>query len=160
MFNCLNNDSKIQLRQNIKQHRQKLLQYLENTDDTVLKPKIKLISNNIEKSNLKSKRKTRSSITVKQLHPNVKVNIQEEPLSNFGLKLEPLPCIEIKDPEPSPVIVKKLKEQLIEELNYSSSSQENDDNISVGNNEDWIENFQTHNENDSSDKSKENCKYL
>ncbi|CAI6373234.1 unnamed protein product [Macrosiphum euphorbiae] len=58
------------MRLNIKQHRQKLLQYLENTNDTFLKPKIKLISNDIEKSNINHnyKRKTRSS-TVKQL-PN------------------------------------------------------------------------------------------
>jgi len=59
------------MRLNIKRHRQKLLQYLENTNDTFLKPKIKLISNDLEKSNLNHnyKRKTRSSVTVKQL-PN------------------------------------------------------------------------------------------
>ncbi|XP_060857642.1 uncharacterized protein LOC132935187 [Metopolophium dirhodum] len=152
MLKCLNDDSKIQMRLNIKQHRQKLLQYLENTNDTVLKPKIKLISNDIEKSNLNHnvKRRTRSSITVKQLQPNVKVKIKEEPLSNFELKLEPLPNIEIKDPEPSPVIIKKLKEQLIEEeLYYSSSSEEIGNNISVGN----TENFQSHNDNDSNNSS-------
>jgi len=227
------------MRLNIKQHRQKLLKYLENTNDTVLRPKIKLVSNNIEKSNLnqnvipkiasgpelqtpkplptikvtnyKNKStirvktyervinntkpkipevltdsyiknyKTRSSNTVNQLHPNFKVNIQKEPLSNFQLRLKPLPKIEIKDPEPPPVI-KKLKEQLLEELLDSSSSEEIDDNISVGNNEDWNDIYQTHNgsdvdESDSSNLSlmesisydeytqlvnanKEECKYL
>ena len=176
MAKCLNNDSKIQMRLNIKRHRQKLLQYLENTDDTVLKPKIKSISKDIEKSNLNhnDKRKTRSSVTVKQLQPNVKVKIKEEPLSNFELKLEPLPNIEIKDLEHTkPVILKKLKGQLIEEELYNSS-EEIGDNIYVGN----IENVQPHNENDcnntsiieevkyygqkqlANDKSKKKCKYL
>jgi len=261
MLNCLSNDSKMQLRLNIKQHRQKLLQYLENTNDTVLMPKIKLVSNDIEKSNLNynvkpkiasittaqapkilptikitsygnkpaiqvkkyeavintkpknsevltdnninntiKKYQTRSSttlnqssttlnqssttlnqssITVNQLPPNIKVNIQDEPLSNIQLKRKPLPNIEIKDPEPKPAI-KKLKEQLIEELFDSSSSEEIDDDISVGNNDDWNEFYETHREsdvgdNDSSnlrlmksgghkllanDISKEKCKYL
>ncbi|XP_003243147.1 uncharacterized protein LOC100571318 [Acyrthosiphon pisum] len=150
MSKCLNNDSKIQMRLNIKRHRQKLLQYLENTNDTVLKPKIKLISNDIEKSNLNHNvnRKTRSSITVKQLQPNVKVKTKEEPLSNFELKLEPLPNIKIKDLEPSSDSIKKLREQLIKEELYDGlSSEENGDNssdISVG----TTEHFQLHNEND------------
>jgi len=342
MLNCLSSDSKMQLRLNIKRHRQKLLQYLENTNDTVLKPKIKLVSNDIEKSNLNhnvkpkiasntevetpkfiptikitsyrnkptihvktyeavintepnnpevltdnnikkyqtrssitenqlppnikaniqdevltdnnikkyqtrssitenqlppnikvniqdevltdnninnnvkkyqtrssitvnqlppnikvniqdevltdnninnnvKKYQTRSSINVNQLPPNIKVNIQDEPLSNFQLKPKPLPIIEIKDPEPPTSMIKKLKEQLIEELfDDSSSSEEIDDNISVGNNDDWNEIYQIHNgsdvdENDSSnlrlmevdghkqlanDISKEKCKYL
>jgi len=134
-----------------------------------------LTDNNIKKY------KTRSSITVNQLPPNMKVNIQDEPISNFELKLKPLPNIEIKDPEP-PVIIKKLKEQLIEELLDSSTSEEIEDNISVGNNDDWNDIYQKHNvidvdENDSSnlrlteavgydahkqlanDISKEKCKY-
>ncbi|XP_001950163.2 uncharacterized protein LOC100162746 [Acyrthosiphon pisum] len=211
MLNCLSNDSKMQMRLNIKRHRQKLLQYLENTNDTVIKPKIKLVSNDIEKSNLNhnvkptiasntevqtpkiiptikitnyrnkptihvktyeavintkpndpevltynniKKYKTRSSITANQLPPNIKVNIKDEPLSSFQLKQKPLPNIEIKDPK-SPPAIKKLKEQLIAELFDSSSSEENDDNISVGNNDNWNEIYQTHNgsdvdENDSS----------
>ncbi|KAL4152673.1 hypothetical protein QTP88_000506 [Uroleucon formosanum] len=172
MLKCLNNDSKIQMRLNIKRHRQKLLQCLENTNDTFLKPKIKLISNDLEKFNLNHnvKRKTRSSIPVNQLQPNVRVNKQYEPLSNVELKLEPSPNIKIKKSEPPSVTLKKLKEQLIEEqcyssssdeieLCYSSSSEENDDNISVGNNEDWNEHFQTHNENDSDNSSIIEVKY-
>ncbi|KAL4130633.1 hypothetical protein QTP88_008054 [Uroleucon formosanum] len=226
MLKCLSNDSKMQMRQNIKQHRQKLLQYLENTNDTVLMPRIKLVSNNLEKCNLndniKSKDasstetetpkiipsikitnyrnkshirvktyqpviktkpknievlpddlqiyKIRSNVTVSHLPPNLKVNIQKEPLtsiklrpkpsSKVELKQKPLPNIEIKDPgpPPPPVIVKKLKEQLIEELFDSSSSEEIDDNISVGNDDDWNEIYRIHNgsnldENDSSNSS-------
>ncbi|XP_060868134.1 uncharacterized protein LOC132943253 [Metopolophium dirhodum] len=217
MLNCLSNDSKMQMRLNIKRHRQKLLQYLENTNDTVLKPKIKLVSNDIEKSNLNhnvkpiiasntevqtpkllptikitnyrnkpiiqvktyeavidtkpknpevltdnniKKYKTRSSITVNQLPPNIKVNIQDEPISNFKLKLKPLPNIEIKDPEPPPVIVKKLKEQLIEELFDSSSSEEIDDNISVGNNDDWNEIYQTHEKSDVDENDSRNVRLI
>lgn len=192
MLNCLDNDNKIQMKQNIQLHRQKLLQFLEKINDTVIRPKIKLVSNDIEKIasttefqkpkltqstisinkdksrirvkphepvlNTKAKNiedltgidvkkgKTRSSNTVNQLQPNNKINKREEPLSNVKLKLEPLSSIEIRDPKP-PVIVKKLKEQLIEELFDSSSSEEIDDDISVGNNDDWDEIYQTHNEN-------------
>jgi len=166
------------MRLNIKRHRQKLLRHLKRINDTVYEPKIKLISKNLEKANLihNVKRKIRSSSTVNQLQPNVKVNKQDEPLSNVELKPEPLRNIKIKKSEPE--ILKKLKEQLIEEQYNSSSSEETDDNISVGNNEYWDENFQTHNENDSdnssiieevkynrqeqlaNDKSKEKCEYL
>lgn len=194
---CLNADSKVQMRLNIKLHRQKLLQCLEKSNDTVLKPKIKLVSNNLEKFNLnhnvkpkitsstelinskleptkvtnhktrstvqrkqfkpviitKEKNlltnvdiknyKTRSSITLNQLQPNIKVNIKAElPISNVELKQTPIPIIEKKDPEPPEPIFKKLKEQLIEELyNSSSSSEDIDDNISVGSNEDWNDFF-------------------
>ncbi|XP_060851140.1 uncharacterized protein LOC132929653 [Rhopalosiphum padi] len=201
---CLNNDSKMQMRLNIKRHRQKLLQYLENTNDTVLKPKIKLVSNNLEKFNsnhnvkpkiafstellnskleptkiinhktrstvrLKQlkpiittkekkrevvtsvdikKYKTRSSDTLNQLQPNIIVNVQAElPSSNIELKQKSISNSEIINP-PEPII-KKLKEQLIEELyNSSSESEDIDDNISVGSNEDWSEIFPTDNKSD------------
>jgi hypothetical protein len=200
---CLNNDSKMQMRLNIKRHRQKLLQYLENTNDTILKPKIKLVSNNLEKFNLNhnvkpkiafstkllntkleptkirnhktrstvqlkqlkpiittkekkhevvtsvdiKKYKTRSSDTLNQLQPNI-VNVQAElPSSNIELKQKSISTSEIINP-PEPII-KKLKEQLIEELyNSSSESEDIDDNISVGSNEDWSEVFPTDNKSD------------
>lgn len=44
-----NNESKRQMRLNIIRHRQKLLKYLENINDTVLKPKIKLDPIDLEK---------------------------------------------------------------------------------------------------------------
>ncbi|KAL5238785.1 hypothetical protein ACI65C_006195 [Semiaphis heraclei] len=113
--------------------------------------------------------KTRSSLPVNQLQSKFKSNIQEEPLLIVEFKSEPLPGpnIEIKDPEPNietdnpepPITKKKLKEQLIEELledDSSSFEEEIEDNISVGNNEDWNETYQTHidsNENDSSNSS-------
>ncbi|XP_026819843.1 uncharacterized protein LOC113558550 isoform X2 [Rhopalosiphum maidis] len=165
---CLNNDSKIQMRLNIQRHRQKLLQYLQNSNDTFLKPKIKLVSNSLERINSNHKikpkiarstellnrkleptknrnHKTRSTDTLNQLQPNIKVNVQAElPLSNIELKQKSISNNEIIDP-PEPII-KKLKEQLIEELyNSSSESEDIDDNISVGSNEDWSEIFQTDN---------------
>ncbi|KAL5243413.1 hypothetical protein ACI65C_010823 [Semiaphis heraclei] len=104
--------------------------------------------------------KTRSSLPVNQLQSN----IQEEPLLNVEFKPEPLPRpnIEKKDPEPNiktgdpepPITIKKLKEQLIEELledNSSSSEEEIEDNISVGSNEDWNEVYQTHIDSDEND---------
>jgi len=189
---CLNDDSKIQMRLNIKLHRQKLLQCLEKSNDTVLKPKIKLVSNNLEKFNLNpnvkpkiasstelisskleptkvtnhkttstvqqkqfkpvittkeknlevltsvdtKKYKTRSSVTLNQIQPNIKVNIQAElPISNFELIPTLIPTIEKKDPEPPEPVLKKLKEQLIEELYNISSSDDIDDCISVGSHE-------------------------
>ncbi|KAE9543247.1 hypothetical protein AGLY_003158 [Aphis glycines] len=197
---CLNDDSKVQMRLNIKLHRQKLLQCLEKSNDTVLKPKIKLVSNNLEKFNLNhnvkpkiapstelinskleptkvtnhrtrstvqqkqlkpvittkeknvdiKKHKTRSSVTLNQLKPNIKVNIKAElPISNVELKPTPIPIIEKKDPESPEPIIKKLKEQLIEELyNSSSSSEDIDDNISVGSNEDWNDFFDSNSTSD------------
>jgi len=192
------------MRLNIKRHRQKLLQYLENSNDTIIKPKIKLVSNNLEKFNLNhnvkpkiafsnellnskleptkisnhktrstvrlkqlkpiittkdkkpevvtgvdiKKYKTRSSDTLNQLQPNIKVNVLSElPSSNTELKRKSISTNEILDP-PEPII-KKLKEQLIEELyNSSSESEDIDDNISVGSNEDWSEVFPTDNKSD------------
>jgi len=228
------------MRLNIKLHRQKLLQCLEKSNDTILKPKIKLVSNNLEKFNLNhnvkpkiasstelinsklkptkvtnhrtrstvqqkqfkpvittkeknlevlknvdiKKYKTRSSVTLNQLQPNIKVNIKAElPISNVDLKPTPIPINEKKDPEPPEPIIKKLKEQLIEELyNSSSSSEDIDDNISVGSNEDWNDYFDSNSmsevyDNDSSNsipvgvnkyehekpdnkKSLKDCKYL
>ncbi|XP_025193394.1 uncharacterized protein LOC112593248 [Melanaphis sacchari] len=202
---CLNDDSKLQMTLNIKLHRQKLLKYLENTNDTILKPKIKLVSNNLEKFNLNhnvkpkispstellnsklestkvtsyktrstsrlkqlkplittkeknledltdvgiKKYKTRSSAVENQLQPNIKINTQTElPLSNVESKLKLIPTIEKKNPEPPEPVIKKLKEQLIEELYNSSSSSEDNDSISVGNEEDWNEIFQTNEKSD------------
>lgn len=200
MLKCLNNEKKNQMRQNIKQHRQKLLQLLEDSDDTILKPKIKLISKSIEKSNLNHHAKpiiassakllnqkttstvgekqikpvintkekylevltddtkkylTRSNVTVNQLkHPNIRVNKQEElNLSNVELQLGPIPNNEINNPEPSPVILKKLKDQLLEELNYSSNSEETEEDISVGDEKDLSELVQTYIESDNSNSS-------
>ncbi|XP_050062134.1 uncharacterized protein LOC114122077 [Aphis gossypii] len=188
----LNNDSKIQMRLNIQRHRQKLLQCLENSNDTFLKPKIKSVSNNLEKFTLnhnvepktafstellsskleptkvtnrktrsyvqkkqlksviaikeknldvlkdvdKKKKKTRTSVTLNQLQPNIKVNIQAKlPISNVKLKPTPICTIDKKDPEPPQPVIKKLKDLLIEELNNSSGSEDIDDDISVGSNE-------------------------
>jgi len=86
------------------------------------------------------------SITKNQPQTNFEVNIQNELLSNIQLKPKPLPKIEIRDPEP-PLVVKKLKEQLLEELYDSTSSEDIDDNISVGDNEDY-EIYQTYNGSD------------
>jgi len=228
---------------NIQLHRQKLLKRLENVNDTFIKPKAKLISNDLKQNNFKNlvtnavaksnlnklvsnngkkssnfnhdvkpkiasssawknpkrrstinftnnknksssltktyervintkpksnevltnidiqKYKARSSLAVNQLQPNFKLNIQEVPLSNVEFKSEPLPepNIETDHPEP-PITVKKLKEQLIEELmeddslsSLSCSEEENEDNISVGSNENWNEVNQTHIENDLDD---------
>ena len=241
MFKCLDNDSKLQMRLNIQQHRQKLLKYLENTNDTILLPKIKSVLNNLEKHNVKQKiessaeflspkhettievtnyntrsdvwvqdsefvknitgnnhefltdidikqLKPRSTVTVNQIQPDVKVKLHDElPLSNFELQLEPIPNNEIKDLESPPVFLKNVKDQLFEQLDYndddSCSKEIDDDTISVENNEDQCAIFQNHDEgdvveNDSSnlslteavkydgheqsanEKSKKECKYL
>ncbi|XP_060845297.1 GATOR complex protein WDR24-like [Rhopalosiphum padi] len=168
---CLNNQSKIKMRLNIQRHRQKLLQCLQNSGDTILKPKIKLVSNSLEKiifkHNVKPKialstellnrnikptkirnHKTISTDTLDQLQPNIKVNVEAElPSSNIELKQKSISNNEIIDPlDPPKPMIKNLKEQLIEELNNSSSeSEDTDDNISVGSNENWSEIFQTDN---------------
>ncbi|XP_060846006.1 uncharacterized protein LOC132925648 [Rhopalosiphum padi] len=162
---CLNNQSKIKMRLNIQRHRQKLLQYLQNSGDTILKPKIKLVSNSLEKIifkhdvkpkialstellNRKLKptkirnHKTISTDTLDQLQPNIKVNVEAElPSSNIELKQRSISNNEIIDPlDPPKPMIKKLKEQLIEELyNSSSESEDIDDDISVGSNENWSE---------------------
>lgn len=63
-----NEDSKRQMRLNIIRHRQKLLKYLENINDTDLKPKIKLDLDDLEEFNLENniKAKRRSKIKVKE----------------------------------------------------------------------------------------------
>jgi len=215
MLNCLNKDKKIQMSQNIKMHRQRLLRLLENTNDTFLKPIIKSVSNDIKKSNLNhnvkptiasstefqkpkltqstisiinfkdkstirvktnepnepeaknievltgidvNKSKSTSSITGNQPLPNVKINKLVEPLSDVKLKLEPSPTIEIpSNPGDTNPVIKKLKEQLIDELFDSSSSEEIDDNISVGN-EDCNEFFSIHNYCDVDEDDKRNLK--
>ncbi|KAE9533249.1 hypothetical protein AGLY_009290 [Aphis glycines] len=175
----------------IKQER-KIRQFLKNKNDTLIKSKIKSVSNNSEKFTLnhnvkpktasstellstklqttkvknrktrsniqkkqfkpviiikeknldvlkdvdKKKNKTRTSVALNQLQPNIKVNIQAElPISNVELKPTPIPTIDKKDPEPPQPVIKTLKEQLIEELNNSSGSEDIDDDISVGSNE-------------------------
>ena len=204
MSNCKNNDNKLQMRRNIQEHRQKLLNYLENTNDTVLKPKIKLVSNNLNKYNSKQNVKpkiasraeklpslklettikvtnheTSSAVQVKNIKPVINTTAKHpEALTNIDLLKrkpsstvivnQPQPNIEIKDIE-SPPVLKKLKEQLLEELFDSSSSEEIDDNISVGSNEDWYNssnsNFESafkydEHEQSISDKSEKECKYL
>ncbi|KAE9533283.1 hypothetical protein AGLY_009324 [Aphis glycines] len=175
----------------IKQER-KIRQFLKNKNDTLIKSKIKSVSNNSEKFTLnhnvkpktasstellstklqttkvknrktrsniqkkqfkpviiikeknldvlkdvdKKKNKTRTSVALNQLQPNIKVNIQAElPISNVELKPTPIPTIDKKDPEPPQPVIKTLKDQLIEELNNSSGSEDIDDDISVGSNE-------------------------
>lgn len=63
-----NEDSKRQMRLNIIRHRQKLLKYLENINDTDLKPKIKLDFNDLEEFNLENnvKAKPKSKVKVKE----------------------------------------------------------------------------------------------
>jgi hypothetical protein len=187
----LNNHSKIRMRLNIQRHRQKLLQYLQNSGDTILKPKIKLVSNSLKKNIFKhdvkpkialstellnrklkptkiSNHKTRSTDTLDQLQPNIKVNVEAElPSSNIELKQKSISNNEIIDPhDPPEPIIKKLKEQLIEELyNSSSESEDIDDNISVGSNENWSgipDEAVTYYEQEQpvNEKSKGQCKYL
>ncbi|XP_025203218.1 uncharacterized protein MAL13P1.304-like [Melanaphis sacchari] len=171
----LNSDSKTQIKLNIKQHRQKLFNCLQNTNDNVLKSKIKniilndtkdnakessakLLKPNLELINKITNHQARSTLQVKQPKPKEAVkNNNLEVLTNADIqnhKTVKVPKTKIKDHKHPPVF-KKLKEILLEELD--NNSDENDDNISVGseddisvgNNDDWNDICQ-HEENDGS----------
>ncbi|XP_022168924.1 uncharacterized protein LOC111032776 [Myzus persicae] len=108
-----------QIRLNMKLHRQKLLKFLEGTNDTFIKPKIELVSKCVEKSHLE-------------------------------------PKIEIIDPEPSKVDLKKHSDQLLEETQNYDSSDDIDEEIIEGLGDDDIsvrsvdcnEDFTIHNNSD------------
>lgn len=79
MSRLSNEESKRLMRLNIIRHRQKLLKYLENINDTVLKPKIKL--DPIDLEIIKIKHKPALEVTVKKELIEDKYNIENDDIS-------------------------------------------------------------------------------
>jgi len=112
-------------------HRLKLLQYLENTNDTFLKPKIKLITNDIEKANLNTNVKQKLASSAKLPSPKLESSIKipnhiHNSRSTVGIKkYKPVINIKQKNNEVltdndakkyktrSSVTMNKLKQQIV-----------------------------------------------
>lgn len=112
-------EKKTEMRLNILRHRQKLLKLLEDVDDTVLKPKIKLDPSDLETLNSMS---------------------QPKPVIQKETKQE------IKKKEIIHDIKREIKQELLEEdeIRFSDLNSDSDNElISVGSNEEWNGSYQT-----------------
>lgn len=98
-------------------------------------------------------------------HLKSKIKSVSNDIEKSHLNYNTKPKIQVINPEPSVTVIKKLSDELIEEIEYYGSDDSygitfedsDDDNISVGTN-DWNEAFQIHNESDLDDNDKRNLK--
>lgn len=115
-------EEKTEMRLNILRHRQKLLKLLEDVDDTVLKPKIKLDTSDLETLNSVSPPKFDIQ---QEIQKDIKQDVKEEIIHNYKIKQELL-----DDDE--------------DEIQFSDMNSDSENElISVGSNEEWNGSYQT-----------------